>query len=118
MKGAGNKKFDMIAANITIVGEDRSRESFSTGFNHTFSHSGTEAARTVRPDLVKRAVLTGNTSESLLEMIDFLMTGRAADNDVMLDELSVEERKRLKCNAHVILCIGAVLEKTFRDMEW
>ena len=36
----------------------------------------------------------------------------------MLDELSVEERKRLKCNAHVILCIGAVLEKTFRDMEY
>ena len=118
MKGAGKKKFDMIAANITIVGEDRSRESFSTGFNLNFSHSGTEATRTVRPDLAKRAVLTGNTSESLLEMIDFLMTDRAADNDVMLDELSVEERKRLKCNAHVILCIGAVLEKTFRDMEY
>ena len=51
-------------------------------------------------------------------MIEVFMTDRAADNDVMLDELNVDERKALKCNAHVILCVAEALEKTFRDMEY
>ena len=35
----------------------------------------------------------------------------------MLDELQVEEKKRLKCNAHVVLCVDAAIEKVFKDTE-
>ena len=45
------------------------------------------------------------------------MTDRAGDNDSMLDELKVDERKRLKCNAHVVLAVDAALENTFKDTE-
>ena len=51
------------------------------------------------------------------DMVDFFMTDRAGDNDCMLDELQVEEKKRLKCNAHVVLCVDAAIEKVFKDTE-
>ena len=83
----------MKAAHITIVDEENERESFSTGFNTNISHSGVEVARTVTYDIAKLAVLTGNSFESLIEMIDFFMTDRVADNETMLDELKIDEKK-------------------------
>ena len=68
-------------------------------------------------DIAKLAVLTGNTYESMIDMIDYFMTDRAPDNDRMLDELNIAETKRLKCNAHIVLAVDAALEKVFRDTE-
>ena len=41
----------------------------------------------------------------------------AGDADTMLDELGVDDEKRLKCNAHILLCIDNAIDKTFKDME-
>ena len=101
VKAAGNKRFDIKWAHITIT-SGKSRESFSTGFNTNSSHSGEESAKTIH-DIAKLAVLTGNTYESMIDMVDFFMTDRAGD--CMLDKLQVEEKKRLKCNAHMVLCV-------------
>ena len=45
------------------------------------------------------------------------MNDRAGDSDTMLDELGVAEEKRLKCNAHVILCVQNAVDKVFKDKE-
>ena len=117
VKAAGNKRLDIKAAHITIVSEIKSRESFFTGFKINASQSVVEGARTVKNDIAKLAVLIWNTFDSMIQMMDFFKTGRAGDNDSMLDELKVDERKRLKCNAHVVLAVDAALEKTFKDTE-
>ena len=53
----------------------------------------------------------------MVDFIDFFMTDRAGDSDVMLDELGVEEHHRLKCNAHCILCIQNAIDKVLKDKE-
>ena len=35
----------------------------------------------------------------------------------MLDELGIEESKRLKCNAHILLASDTAIDKVFRDVE-
>lgn len=45
------------------------------------------------------------------------MTDRAGDSDGMLDELSIDDTRRLKCNAHVLLAVDVALDKVFRDVE-
>ena len=45
------------------------------------------------------------------------MTDRAGDSDTMLDELDVDKKKRLKCNAHVLLAVDVALDKVFKDTE-
>ena len=42
------------------------------------------------------ADLTNNTYRDILGMLDYFMTDRASDSDVMLDELGIEEERRLK----------------------
>ena len=42
---------------------------------------------------------------------------RAGDKDIMLSELGVEEKRRLKCNAHILLAVDVALDKVFRDTE-
>ena len=114
VKAVGNKRFDINGAHITITSEDKSRESFSTGFNINTSHSGVESAKTVQYNIAKLAVLTGNTYESMTNMIDYFLTDRATDNDRMLDGLNIAETKRLKSNAHIVLAVDTALEKVFR----
>ena len=70
VKAAGNKRFDIKWTHITIT-SGNSRESCSTGFNTNASHSGEESAKTIQYDIEKLAVLTGNTYESMIDMVDF-----------------------------------------------
>ena len=101
---------------MTIVSKSgSSRESFSTGFHPNVSHCRLDAAFTVKYDIAKLAILTGNTYKEIVQTIDFFITDRAGDNDIMLDELHIEESRRLKCNAHIILSVGASLEKVFHQ---
>ena len=62
----------------------------------TRPHSGEESAKTIQYDIAKLAVLTGNTYDSMIDMVDFFMTDRAGDNDCMLDELQVEREETVK----------------------
>ena len=57
------------------------------------------------------------TEEEVLEMFDFFMDDRARDNSTMLDELDVSDEDRLNCNAHILLCITATIDKVFKDVE-
>ena len=53
----------------------------------------------------------------ILYMFDFCMNDRAGDSDASLDELGITSEKRLKCNAHILLCIDQALDKVFKDLE-
>ena len=61
VKAAGNKRLDVKTAHITIIGEDRSRESFCSGFYLNATHSGKDSAKTVAHDISKMEILTDNT---------------------------------------------------------
>ena len=53
----------------------------------------------------------------MMEAIDFFMADRAADANLMLKELGIEDKKILKCTAHICLCCDAVIDKIFRQKE-
>ena len=53
----------------------------------------------------------------MTDFIDFYMNDRTGDSDTMLDELGMEEDRRLKCNAQCILCIQNAIDKVFKDRE-
>ena len=117
VKAAGHRKHDVKTTHITIIDEHKDRETFSSGFYPNASHAGESAAETIKLDIAKMAVLTNNAYKDMFNLIDFFMTDRAGDSNVMLDTLEVDEKKRLKCNAHVLLAIDVALDKIFKDSE-
>ena len=117
VKGAGHKRFDVKTTHVTIIDDDKNRETFTSVFYPNASHAGEAAVETVRHDIAKMAILTNNTYREVFDLIDYFMSDRAGDSDVMLDILGVEQKKRLKCNAHVLLAVDISLDKIFRDSE-
>ena len=71
----------------------------------------------MKHDIAKMAVLTNNSYHEMLNLIDFFMSDRAGDSDVMLAEIGVSAKRRLKCNAHVLLAVDVALDKVFCDIE-
>ena len=63
------------------------------------------------------ATLADCTVSEIKEAIDFFMVDRAADANLMLKELGIEDEKILKCTAYICLCCDAVIEKIFRQKE-
>ena len=117
LKAAGHKRFDVKTMHVTVIDEEKNRETFTSGFYQNASHSGKTSAETVKHDIAKMAILTNNTYWEMFQLIDFFMTDRAGDSDVMLSELGVDEKQKLKCNAHILLAIDVALDKVFRDTE-
>ena len=117
VKAAGAKRHDIKSGHITIIGKDNARESYSTGFHESLSHSGKDAATIMKMEISKMAILTDNSFEDMISMIDYFMHDRAGDGDKMLDEFGIDPEKRLKCNAHILLCVDNALDKVFKDME-
>ena len=95
MKAAGKKKRDMKTNRITIINEEHERQKYTSGFYENASHGGEFAAETIRHDIAKMAVITGNSYEDMLKFIDFFMTDRAGDATTMLDTLNIDEERRL-----------------------
>ena len=93
LKAAGRKMFDVKTAHVTIIGPEKQRETFTSGFYENVSHSGLAASKTVQHDIAKMAVLTGNTYNDMMSMINFFMNDRAVDGDTMLDQLCVDENR-------------------------
>ena len=122
-KAAGHRLLDVKSSNITIGGENKERETFTTGFTPNLSHSGKDQAVTLKHALEILTVLVGEevgedfSVEDLVSQIDFWMSDRSADGDVLLDELGIEKNKRLKCNAHVILAIDDAIDYILRSAE-
>ena len=95
----------ILLKHVTITADDKSRETFTSGFYENTSHTGIAAAETVKHDIAKMAILTDNTYEEMLGLIDFFMNDRAGDSDAMLNELGIDQKYRLKCNAHILLAV-------------
>ena len=117
VKAAGKKKVDMKTNHITIINEEHDRQTFTSGFYENASHGGEFAAETIRHDITKMAIITGNSYADMLTYIDFFMTDRAADATTMLDHLGIDEDKRLKCNAHIMLGVDVAIDKVLKDTE-
>ena len=49
--------------------------------------------------------------------IDFRMSDRGSELDKLLENLDVDESKRIKCCAHIILGIDNAIAKVFKDTE-
>ena len=116
-KAAGRKLHDIKTSHVTIMNEEREKETFTSGFHPNATHSSSYTAETVQHDLKEMAVLTNNTYRDILGMLDYFMTDPASDSDVMLEELGIEEGRRLKCNACVLLAVDVAVDKVFRDIE-
>ena len=117
MKAAGHKKHDVKCGTVTIVDKDKKRTNYSVGYSANISHSGGDAAESVRHTLTMMAVLTSTSYEEVKQHIDLWMVDRAGDGAVMLQDLEVEEERRVNCNAHVILCESNCLDQVFKETE-
>ena len=97
------------------------KEIFTTGFTPNISHSGEDQTTTLRHKLQTLAVLAGDDGgtsvQDIIDSIDFWMSDRSSDGDVVLDNLGIDENKILKCSAHIILAIDEAIESVFRDIE-
>jgi len=116
-KAAGRRLFNAKTDHITVAGPNQSRKTFTTGYVENISHSGMDAAAVYDMKLKVLAVLSESTVDEMKEVIDFWITDRAGDCNIMLKHLGVEEDKKLKCNAHVILGVDNAADKVFRNIE-
>ena len=93
------------------------RRTMSGGFIENASHTAEDAAKQLNVVFKCIATVAGATLQETKDIIDFFMTDRAADTDPTLELLGVEEERRLKCCAHIILGADAALEKVLLAYE-
>ena len=116
-KAAGHLLHDVKADHITIAGPSGERKIMTTGYMENVSHSGEDGAQAYQFKLNCLAILANSTTEELKSEIDFWMSDRAADCDVLLHNLGIEPSRRLKCCAHIILAVDHAIDKVFRNTE-
>ena len=118
-KAAGFRVFDVKTDHITINSEEMERETLTTGFTPNLSHSGQDQASTVKYKLEQLAVLAGEGTslQDIIDVLDFWMTDRSADNDIVLDELGIDDQNILKCNGHIVLTVDDAIDHVLRDIE-
>ena len=116
-KAAGHKNFDIKTDHITIKGKSEPKKTFTTGYIENLSHSGADGATAYNLKLKCLAILADCTVDDLKSHIDFWMSDRGSDLDVLLEKMGVEEDKRLKCCAHVILSVDNAIDKVFKNTE-
>ena len=116
-KGHGHRVHDVKTGHVTIINHDQDRTTFTTGYMPNISHSGEDAAVCVTATLDILSCLGGCTTAEVKSYLHLFHSDRAGDADAMLDCLEVDETRRLKCNAHPILCIENALDKTFASHE-
>lgn len=116
-KAAGHKLYDVKADHITVSASDGKRKILTTGYLENTNHCGADSATAYEYKLRCLAVLAGTDVDEIKTAVDFWMTDRAADCEKFFDVLGVEEKKVLKCCAHLILGIDYAIDKVFRDTE-
>ncbi|XP_013414654.1 uncharacterized protein LOC106176709 [Lingula anatina] len=116
-KAAGHRRYDVKADHITIAGPSGKRTTLTTGYVENVSHSGEDGAKAYEFKLKCLAILANSTVDELKSEIDFWMTDRAADCEVLLQTLGVDPSKILKCCAHIILGIDHAIDKVFKNTE-
>ena len=116
-KAAGNKVHDVKTTHFTFKGPESSPECFTIGFHENASHAGKEAAKQVTCIFSMMATLAECTLSEIKEAIDSFIVDRAADTNLTLKELGIEDEMILKCTAHICLWCDAVIDKIFRQKE-
>ena len=121
VKKSGAKSFDVKTLLITTAsmseGEEKVKKSHSLGFEENLSHKAEDGADTVKNMLSRVAVLIGVSYDEFLDLMDYSMTDRGGDVESLLEELGLPKENRMKCNAHILLCIDSSLNKSFKDFE-
>ena len=67
--------------------------------------------------LEQLAILVDCDVQEFVHLIDFWMSDRSGDSDVILENLNIDEERILKCNAHIILCIDERINSTLLSIE-
>ena len=116
-KAAGRRLFDSKALNITVDGDGKHRRAYTTGFHPNLSHSGEDQTETLKFALEQMAVLAGVGLDEFIEQVDFWMTDRSGDGDIVMENLGVDSQKILKCSAHIILCIDKSIDSVYLQVE-
>ena len=116
-KAAGVRTYDVKASHVTVQKKGEERRTFTAGFLENISHTAENAAMSMQFTLDVLGLLAGVSGEDIKHNIDFWMADRASDVDPSLEKLGIPARRRLKCCAHIILCIDEALEKVFKDRE-
>ena len=96
-KASGHRCYDVKADHITTAGPSGKRKSLTTGYVENVSHSSKDGAEAYKFKLKCLAIFANSTIDELKSEIDFWMTDRAADCDVLLQNLGVDPSKILKC---------------------
>ena len=116
-KAAGMRSYDVKGTHITFQTKDGQRSTYTTGFQENIAHTAAAAAESMQFTMDVLGILAGTDGDMMKQMIDFWMSDRASDVDPSLEKLGVEPRRRLKCCAHIILCIDEAIEKVLKDHE-
>lgn len=116
-KAAGHRFFDVKTDHITITDTSGQRSFLTTGYTENLSHSGQDGAQAYNFKLNCLALLANCSVDEIKGQIDFWMSDRGSDLNVMFDYLGVDSLKRLKCCAHIILGIDNAIDKVFKNTE-
>ena len=118
-KAAGFRLFDVKTDHITINSAEMEKETLTTGFTPNLSHSGQDQTTSVKFKLQTLAVLAGEdtTLQDIIDNLDFWISDRSADCDVVLDELGIDDQNILKCNGHVVLTVDDAVDHVLKDIE-
>ncbi len=116
-KAAGHRLYDVKSDHITIAGPSGTRKSLTTGYVENVSHTGEDGAKAYDFKLKCLAILAHSTVEEIKSEIDFWMTDRAGDCEVLLQNLGVDPHRILKCCAHIILGVDHAIDKVFKNTE-
>jgi hypothetical protein len=95
------------------------KETLTTGFTPNLSHSGQDQTTSVKFKLQTLAVLAGEgtTYQDIIDNLDFWISDRSADCDIVLDELGIDDQNILKCNGHVVLTVDDAVDHVLKDIE-
>ena len=118
-KAAGFRLFDVKTDHITINSAEMEKETLTTGFTPNLSHSGQDQTTSVKFKLQTLAVLAGEgtTYQDIIDNLDFWISDRSADCDIVLDELGIDDQNILKCNGHVVLTVDDAVDHVLKDIE-
>ena len=118
-KAAGHRVHDAKTNHITLksTADALYKETFTLGMLENVKHTGKAGAESLRHSFKGLAVLCDSTPQDIQDLFDFYQSDRAGDTTLCLDELGIEDDKRLKCCPHMLLCIDEACDKVFREHE-
>ena len=116
-KAAGHRLYDIKTDHITIKSKSEKRQFLTTGYIENVSHTGKDGADAYNYKLKCLSILANCEIEDLKANINFWMSDRGSELDTLFEKLEIEDGKRLKCCAHIILGIDNAIDKVMKNTE-